>query len=135
MDHHLDLRGVQGGQIALQVDHHIVLALGVDGLQRRPDAVGPRWQVRVGQHRLTPMGFDDVHDLRFARRHHHRAEPGGLGLLPDPHDHGQARDIGQRLGRQPGRSHAGGDQKDRIHRVFGGLFFARVPPGFLCPPV
>ncbi len=51
-----------------------------------------------------------------------RARPRPRPPAPDAHDHGQSRDIGQRLARKPRGGHAGGDQDDGLH---GDL------PGFL----
>ncbi len=48
---------------------------------------------------------------------HHRADCGLLRAAHDMHDHRLAGDIGERLARQPGRGHAGGNEDQDIgHR-------------------
>ena len=52
--------------------------------------------------------FDGRHDLGFARRHRRGAQARRFGLAQHPHDHRHPPDVGQGLGRQPGRGQAAG---------------------------
>ena len=45
---------------------------------------------------------------------HNRADRGGLRAAHDMHDHRLAADVGERLAREPGRGHAGGNEDENV---------------------
>ena len=81
----------------------------VDGVQRRPDAIGSGRQRRVGENRAAAMGLDRLDDFRIARGHRDRPDARRLGLAQGPHDHRQPADVRQRLSGQTLGGHAGRD--------------------------
>ena len=110
--------GIDGRQVALDVDDDVVPALGIEALERLEDAVGAGRVVGAGHARRSPPARSHrLDDLGLVGRDHDRAEPGLHGAAPDMDDHRLAVDVGQRLARQPGRGHAGGDENDGVgHR-------------------
>ena len=57
-------------------------------------------------------------DLRRVGGDDHGAEIGLLRAAQNMHDHRLAGDIGERLAREPGRGHAGGNENKNVsHRV------------------
>jgi len=91
-----------------------MLAVGIDRLRGRQNAVRAAGQVGVGQHGLAAGRLDRRDDFRVARRHGD-AETGQTGLLPGAHDHWLAADVSQRLAGQTGRRHASGYHYQRFH--------------------
>ena len=63
-----------------------------------------------GQHSLAAMTDHRSRDIRAVRCHRHPADVRRLRALHDMHDHWQAKDVLERLARQPRRCHPGRDQ-------------------------
>ena len=70
--------------------------------------------VAARHHRPAARGLDRRGDARVVGRHHDRADVGFDRPAPDVDDHRLAADVGERLARQAGRSHACGNENDRI---------------------
>ena len=102
--------GLEGRQIALQIDHARKAPLRIDPAERLKDTIGARGQVGIGQHALTPVRRNRLGDRRLGARHHHRADGGLAGAAPDVDDHRHAADLGERLVGQPGGTQARRDQ-------------------------
>ena len=107
-----------GRQIALNVDHDIVDAVGVDGAQRLENAVGPGGVIEAGHDRFAAGRGDRLHDARIVRRHPDRSDIRLRRPAPDMDDHRRAVNVGERLSRQAGRVHARGDEDDGIGHQF-----------------
>ena len=79
-------------------------------------------------------------DLGQIGRDHDRADRGRLGPAQHVHDHRLPGDVGERLARQPGRGHAGGNQDENIgHRLANPSALIRVAKRaanrlFVAPP-
>jgi hypothetical protein len=105
----LELFGVQRGQIALQIHHHVMQPLRIDGghgRQMRSEPEGSSGSVKTAR----PPAFS-MH-LRISTSPAATttgSQPGGHRPGPDPHDHRHPGDCRQRLARQAGRGHTGGD--------------------------
>ena len=68
-------------QVALQINDNIMGALFIDRLQRRVNAVGPRWQRRIGEHRFAAGRLHSLGNLGLGRRHNDAAAIGFLRAL------------------------------------------------------
>ena len=123
--------GVGEGHVALKIDDGVVLPLGIDGLDRRADAVRARRQAGVGQHRPAPDGLDGVDDFLVPRRYRDRLARLQRPLI-GPHDHRLAANVGQGLVGQAGGGHAGGDEDEGIHAGLSqlGVTATLGPPAF-----
>ena len=97
---------IDGGQIALQVHHHVMAPPRIECLRGREHAVRAGGQLGVGEHGAAAGLLHDLGDLALGRRHDHRTHIGRDRLPPHPHDHRHARDVGERLARQAGGRHA-----------------------------
>ena len=111
-------RRFDGRQIALNVDHDIVDAVGVDRAQRLENAVGPGRVIRTGHDRLAAGRGDRLDDARIVRRHPDRPDIRLHRPAPDMDDHRLAVNVGERLSRQASRVHARGDEDDGIGHQF-----------------
>jgi len=112
-DRRLDRR-----QVALNVDHDIVNAIGVDQAQRLENAVRPGGVIGTGHDRFAPGRGDRLDDARIVRRHPDRSDLRLRRPAPDMQDHRRAVDVGERLSGQAGRVHARGDEDDGVGHQF-----------------
>ena len=104
------------GHVALDVDHGVEIALGVDGVHGGADAVRARGQGGIGQDGAAACGFHRLDDLGISGGDHDR-QARGLGLAIGAHDHRRVADHCQRLVRQAGGGHASRYHYQRIHRL------------------
>ena len=108
----------QRRQIALHIDDDRGLPRRVDDAERLEDTVGARGVVRPRHHRLPAGVPHHGLDRRRIRRHHDRADGGGLRAPQHVHDHRQPGNIGKRLAGQPARRHPRRNNNERIgHRL------------------
>ena len=115
IDDRTDIGGIERRKIALQIHHHIVGVFAVDVLQRGVNPVGAGGKIGLGHDRAAAGGLDRLADLMLGGCDYDRADFRRHGPPPDPHDHGHARDIGQRFARHSSRSHARGYQDNGFH--------------------
>ena len=108
------IAGVYRRQIALHVHHDVVQALGVDLLDGFVDAVRTRRMVGAGHHGAAADRRDRPCHSDLVGGHQHRTDRSRDGAPPDMHDHGFARDEGERFAGQPGRRHPGRNENDRV---------------------
>ena len=66
---------------------------------------------------LPPDGFDRRDDPRVIRRHDHGSDIRLDRATPDLDDHRLAANVDERLAGQAGRSHARGNEDDRVSHV------------------
>ena len=111
-------RRFDGRQVALNVDHDVVNAVGVDSAQRLENAVGPGRVIETGHDRFAAGRGDRLHDARIVRRHPDRSDIRFRRPAPDMDDHRRAVNVGERLSRQAGRVHARGDEDDGVGHQF-----------------
>ena len=107
-------RGTDGvrrdrGKVALQVDHDLGLATGIDRSHGLMDPVGAGGMIGTGHHHLAAGGFHGGRDLGRVGGDRHPADFGLLGPPQHVDDHRQPADVEQRLAGQAGRRHAGGN--------------------------
>ena len=110
-----DRFGLNGRKVPLHVDDPLHLALRVEPGQRLEDAVGARLMIARRHHRLMASRDHGVEDRRIVGGDDRAADLGAGGPLGDAHHHRLARDIGERLFRQPGGCEACGDENDDRH--------------------
>ena len=67
----------RGRQVALDIDDAVVAAVGIDLAERLENAVGARWQLRIGEDGCPALPVDRLGDRRLCAGHHDRAQ-GGL---------------------------------------------------------
>ena len=70
----LDGFGGDEGDVALQVDDHVMAAVGIQYPEGGQDPVRAGWQVGIGEDGPAPGGLDGRDDLGVARRHGHRPD-------------------------------------------------------------
>ena len=71
-------------------------------------------------HHGAPAGLLDAGDDRLGiGRDHNRPGLGRLRAPQDVHDHRRAGDVGERLARQPGRGHPGGNDDEDVVSAMG----------------
>ena len=68
--------------------------------------------IGAGHHRLAAGELDGAGDGEIVGGDDHPAEAGLHRPAPDMDDHRVAVDVGERLARQAGRGHAGGNEDD-----------------------
>jgi hypothetical protein len=109
LGHAIHERGIEEGLVALHVDDDVAVG--------EPQACGGLGEP-VGAGRMVLARHADLDAMALARIAHHRVvggdhDAGGRALhrtLGHPHDHRLARDVGERLARQPRRGIAGRDE-------------------------
>src|SRR5581483_6667762 len=99
--------GVERGQVALEIDHDLDLALGVEGLDGLEHAVGTARVIGPCHQGLTASTQDRIaHRLCIGCDHDRPATRLGRAA-PDMHDHRLAGNVGKRLVRKPCRFQSG----------------------------
>ena len=104
----------EGGQVALQIDHRIVLTRRIDRLQRLEDPIGARGVVGAREHRAPAGALDCIGDRGLGAGDDHGADRRSFGTLQHVHDHRPAGDIGERFTGQSLRGHARRNEHDRV---------------------
>ncbi len=92
-----DIGRIDGGKVALHINHGIVFFIGVKTCQGLMHPVRARWQVRVGQNCNAAGLFNRLGNFGFRTGDDHRPDFGLNRTPPDMHDHGFAVNIGQRF--------------------------------------
>ena len=111
-------RRFDGRQVALNVDHDIVNAIGVDQAQRLENAVRSGRVIETGHDRFAAGRGDRLHDARIVRRDPDRSDIRFPRPAPDMDDHGRAVNVGEGLSGKAGRAHARGDEDDGVGHQF-----------------
>ena len=73
--------------------------------------------IRAGHDRPAARRFDRAGDARVVGRDDDRPDLGFDRAPPDMDDHRLAQDVGERLARQAGRSHARGDENEGMEHA------------------
>ena len=111
---HANRRGIQKGQVALDVDHGVEGVTRIKLNDRFMDAVRSGRLVWVGHDRPTAGRFDRIGNRPVAAGDDDRPDLCGNRAPPDMHDHRHPADLRQRLAGQARRGEPGGDQNDRV---------------------
>jgi len=112
-----------GGQVALHIDDGLDLARAINGLQSLENPVGAGRMVGAGHDGLAAMGGHGARNFRGVGGDHNPADLRFGGPAQHMDDHRQAADVQQRLSRQAGGGHTGGNQHQGAgfcHGVAGG---------------
>jgi hypothetical protein len=91
-----------------------VVPLRIEGRHGLGDAVGAGGVVGAGHHGLPAGAGHGLGDGGRVGGDRHGADAGLHGAAPHMHDHGLARDVGERLVGQARRAEARGDQNEGI---------------------
>ena len=91
--HALDLGGLDGRKVALQVDDDVGPPFGVQHPERLVNPVRPGSVIRIGHDRFAAMGPYRRGDLGRVGGDRDAADLRGFGAPQDVHDHRQAGDI------------------------------------------
>ena len=92
-----DIVGVDGRQIALNIDDDFDAVLGVNGLQRLVNAIGAGYMIAARHDRAAAGLFHCRGDSLRIGRNDGIADPGGFGATQDVHDHRRAVQVRQRF--------------------------------------
>ena len=84
-----------GRQVALQVEHDLDLASGIELAKRLMDPVRAGGVVGAGHHRFAAMRVHGSGDFRRVGGNRDAADPGGFGPAQHMHDHRQPGNIQQ----------------------------------------
>jgi cytochrome c len=106
---------LDGRQISLHIDDHVVPGVRVDAAKRLENAIRTRRMRGIRQDRPAPGAGHRLDDFGRIGRHHNLADIRLPGPSPDLNDHRQTCNVRQRFGRKAGGRHAGGDENERIH--------------------
>src|ERR1700733_7903511 len=115
-------------QIALDVDDNLGVPLRIDPAERLETAVGAGGLIVPRPPRPAAGFFHSLHDRGRIGGDHHGTKLGRLRPAQNVHDHRLSGDFGERLARQPGRGHAGGNENKNLSHRFQrtGIVLIRV---------
>ena len=121
-----DIGGFERRQVALHVDDDLGAAARIDLAERLENPVGAGQMIGPGHDGAAAGLIHRRGDFGRVGRDHHRADACGLRPAQDVHNHRHACDFGERLARQSGRGHAGGDQNEDIGHLYEPAVVIRV---------
>ena len=110
-------RGVDGRQVALDVDDDVLAPFRVEYSQGLENSVGTGRVVGPRHDGAAADRFDRLDDRQIVRGHQHGPHIRLDRPAPDVHDHRLAMNVGQRLARQAARGEARRNEDDRMGQI------------------